>query len=191
MKNIFILSLIGGLIFSIGDMGHIAFKIAYYSPGSYKPFIFFNIPWWVPIEFFLAGFLLLKTYPIRKKFFKLETKKRNIRDALLSFSLSLSIYLVSSFISEEHFILKNIIIFSMLISQLLILNIFGFNSWLELIWIGFNGCAFEFLLGRIGVFQYYPSGSVFFTIPIWLWFLYMSVAATIRTAYESLHDDLI
>jgi hypothetical protein len=191
MKNIFLLSLVGGFIFSIGDMAHIAFKIASYSSEAYIPYAFFNIPWWVPLEFFLAGLILLKTYPIRKKLFKLESKKRNFYDPLVSFSFSFIIYLLSSFIPEDYFIYKILILFSILLSQLFILKINGFNSWLELIWIGLNGCGFEFILGKLGIFQYYPSGSVFFTIPIWLWLLYMSVAATIRTAHEAFHNELI
>jgi hypothetical protein len=169
-------------------MAHIAFKIAQYSKESYKPFTFFNIPWWVPLEFFLAGFFLLLTYPIRKKIFKLSQSPRRIGDALISFGFSLSLYLLTSFLPEEFFIIKNLILFLILFFHVRWMNLSGINVWLELFWIGLNGCSFEFVLGQLGIFQYNPSPSLIFTIPIWLWFLYMSVAVTIRTAYEALHS---
>ena len=184
-KNI-VDELLGGIIFSVGDMAHIAFKMAHYSPEAFRPFSFFNIPWWVPLEFFIAGFLLLATFPIRRNFFKLEKRQSKIGDVVFSFSLSLLLYLLTSFIPEDFYLFKNLALFFILLFQVRWLKLSGINSWLEFFWIAINGCGFEFMLGRLGIFQYYPSPSLVYSIPIWLWLIYMSVAVTIRTAYESL-----
>src|SRR3989338_4819627 len=105
MKNI-IFCLMAGLLFSLGDMAHIGFHIAQYP--SWTGPLFYNIPWWVPIEFFCADFLLIKTSAVRKKILHLsDLPSKKLYVVILSLLWTMLIYLGSSFLPESIYITKN------------------------------------------------------------------------------------
>lgn len=159
-------------------MAHVHFQIATYSKTN---FLFFNVPWWVPLEFFLASLILVKTFPIRKKFFNLkEIPPQKLHTVLLNLSWTMLIYFGSSFIPETYFIPKNLLLFSMLLAQIMYLKMFYWNSLLEILFIALSGCGFELMLRHLGVFFYLPSPSLIIGIPLWLSFIYGSVALTTR-----------
>lgn len=174
-----IFSLIGGLIFSTGDMAHVAYGIATYSSGA-GPF-FLGIPWWVPVFFSSIAFLLIKTFPFRKRLFKIPDQQTEHWVAGASFLCTLILYWLSSFIPETYFIVKNVIMFLLFFAQMFFLGGLTLSSILEMILIAASGCGFEALLGALGIFKYVDSPSLFGLIPVWLVFVYASVTLTIRT----------
>ncbi|MBI2605525.1 MAG: hypothetical protein HYW49_05525 [Deltaproteobacteria bacterium] len=174
-----VFSMVAGFVFSIGDMAHIHSGMARY-PNWQGPF-FFNIPWWIPLEFACAAFLLIQVHPIQEKIFRL-TPPRNTGSAALVASLfwTLAIYLGTSFLPESHPILKNASLLLALAAQIAYFGMSHPGSLLEILSVAICGCGFEFLLGQMNFFTYLPSPSLVATIPVWLWCVYGSVAITAR-----------
>lgn len=173
------LYLAAGIIFSLGDILHVNFAIAHYP--TWDGVQFFNIPCWIPLEFSLASFLLVKTYPWRMRIFGLKPVQIvNRKQILISITMTLLTYFLSSLLSENYFILKNIFIFGVLCIQITYQKAWGIGSWMEMMVLGFSGCFFEFFLGQLNIFSYYSSPSLIGSIPLWLFFIYMSVALTVR-----------
>ena len=178
MKNI-IFCLMASLLFSIGDMAHVGFHIAQYP--SWSGPLFYNIPSWVPLEFFFSALLLIKTSGIRKKIFHLsDLPSKKLFVVLLSLLWTMLIYLGSSFLPESIYVTKNVILFCMLLVQIIYFKIFDLPSLCEILLIALCGYGFEFFLGQIHVFNYLPSPSLIATIPLWLGFIYGSVTVTLR-----------
>lgn len=175
-----LLYLVSGIIFSFGDMLHISFGIAKYS--GWDAIKIINIPWWVPLEFSVAAFLLVRTYPLRIQLWGLSNELLvSKKHLIISFTLTLITYFSSSFLSENHFIIKNLFIFFILFSHITYEKAWSIRSMGEMISIGLSGCIFEYILGRMEIFSYVPSSSTIGSIPLWLFFIYMSVALTVRT----------
>jgi hypothetical protein len=172
-KKKIIFSVFGGLIFSIGDMAHVYSGIAQYP--NWKGPWFFNIPFWVPIEFAVGALLLLHTLKL--------TIRKPSRSALgISFFWSLLIYLTTSALPESQPIIKNLVLFSALGLQIFWNRFFDLRSLLQIFGAAIVGCAFEFILGQMGVFVYQPSASLITSIPLWLPCIYASVAMTVAHA---------
>ena len=178
MKRLF-LCLIAGFVFSIGDMGHVYSGMARYP--HWQGMLLFNIPWWVPLEFAGAAFILIQSNPLLGKIFQISAPVSfGVRGVLLSFLWTLLIYLATSFIPESHSLLKDDVLFSALILQVIWSGLFSLGSLLKILIVALAGCGFEFFLGKMEVFSYFPSPSLIGTIPLWLACIYGSVAVTIR-----------
>lgn len=180
LLKIIFYSIVGGLLFSLGDMAHVGFKIAAYSQ---KKFLLFNIPFWVPIEFSLASFFLIITTPLRNIFLKLCQSTFKLSEVFQSGMISLSVYFLSSIISEDYFIFKNILMMAILLIHLYLFKFFTLKNWLEIILISLIGCSIEKLLGLLNIFNYVESPSTIIGIPIWLLIIYMNLSISIRVIY--------
>ena len=177
MRLKLLFSIAAGLIFSTGDMAHIYFKIAQYP--HWHGALFFNIPWWVPFEFAAATFLMIQFLP---------SPTKNTTRASLSISIlwTLLIYLGSSLIPESHALTKNILLFAMLALQIAWQQMFNKRAIFQIMGVAVLGCGFEFMLGRIGIFSYFPSDSLIGTIPVWLPAIYGSATITVSLVHSSL-----
>ena len=75
------------------------------------------------------------------------------------------------------------------VAQIAYFGMFHPGSLLEILSVAICGCGFEYWLGQINVFTYLPSPSLAATIPIWLWFVYGSVAVTVRV-YTAMRPNM-
>lgn len=165
-----ILSITGGLIFSLGDMAHVHTGTASY-PNWEGP-MFFNIPFWVPLEFAVGAFLLMS-------FLKLPVRKSSHALFAASFAWSLLIYIATSYLPESDPVLKNAILYGAVGIQLYWNRLFDARSLAQITGVALGGSLFEFILGEKGIFTYQESPSLIATIPLWLPCIYASVAVTV------------
>ena len=160
-------------------MGHVYSGMAQYP--HWQGARLFNIPWWVPLEFAGAAFLLIQVEPFKKKNFKLSTPERIASTSFwVSVLWTLSIYLGTSLIPESHPLAKNALLFVAFSAQVLWARMFYVGSLLEILSVAAAGCAAEIFLGKMEVFTYFPSPSIVGMIPAWLGLIYGSAAVTIR-----------
>ncbi len=173
VKHRIFISLIAGLIFSIGDMAHIYSGTAQY-PNWQGPLLF-NIPWWVPFEFAIAALLLFQINPP-------NLEKLKSPALLFSSSWTLLIYLGTSFLPESQPVLKSIVLFSAVAAQLIWTRTKSVRAFLEILVVVAGGCGMEYIFGKTEVFTYFPSPSLIGMLPVWLPTIYASVAITARSA---------
>jgi len=176
--------MIAGLVFSLGDMAHVYSGMAQYP--HWQGVLLFNIPWWVPLEFAGAAFLLMLGNPLLLKIFRITDPKTVEPQVILaSFLWTLQIYFATSVIPETS-MFKTVTLFGALAAQIKFTSqitrnrMYSWGSLLEISSVAIAGCSFEWFLGKMEVFTYFPSPSIMGTIPVWLPCIYASVAITIR-----------
>ncbi len=175
--KIFIISLFASIALFIDDLGHIHSNVAIY-PGDQGTRLF-QIPLWVILEFFLAAFILIIFYPLKEKIFKFNDSPVKLKDVIISFSITISIYLMTS-IPENFITVKLIILISILLIQIFLYRMNNLKSLFDIFIFALGGCAFEFFLGTKNIFVYLPNPSVFFSIPVWLPLIYLSAGISAR-----------
>lgn len=174
------------MVFAIGDNAHVYFKVACY-PG-WTGANFFYIPWWVLVEFAFVGILLLSLFPLKEKVFRLTVPIVENHIIGISLTWTLSMYFLSSLISEDYFIIKNIILFGMAIIHSLVFKL-NKNAYFFVFLVGFFGCATEAILGKLNIFIYTESASIipWVGVPWWLFSLYSTVAISAKLLAKRVH----
>lgn len=166
--DLLIIFIASAIVASIGDTAHILSLTASYH--RYNSILVYVIPFWVPIQFGIAGvaLFLFRTFFIPQKTFP------TLKQSTISSLFFIVIYILSGFIPSHLGYIKFAILLALALIQIKLTAQKNYSLFFYAIPVILTGVLYEWNLGRLDIFVYNNVETQIAGIPIWLPVLYLS-----------------
>lgn len=159
---------------SLGDSAHVHAQVDGYP--SFHPLIpILNVPYWVPLEFGFAGFLIAWLQPKIDRMLGRPPRETTKRKKWLAIGGFFVLYLASAFMplatpgpKDAFMAIGGLAVWKLCDGKI--------GGIADAVLCAVVGCLVEIVLVKLGVFFYYPGFSQLAGVPSWLPWLYLAAS---------------